>query len=173
MTQTFHCPCCNLQQPVHVNHLEVSDQVCSHCIGHQGPSPDSALRRAEKHVTLLQERLESARVAADEAYKARDDYKSKMHHAYNSREKAIRYLQRVNDLHALRPNGACSCGLRNACRTAAVIYENWSQNMIGKLEDIDAERQPQEAAVAPWDDDPLYDWIWDRPHTDTTGEQSA
>jgi hypothetical protein len=173
MFERMHCPCCDLEQAVHINRFQLPDRFCRVCMNHQGDDPVRVLRRAENHEALLRARLNAAATAADTAYAARDEYKAKMYHAYNSREKAVRYLARVNDLHTLRPNGTCSCGMKPRCRTAAVIYENWSQNMIIKLEDVEKERQRQELAVRGMGGDQLFDVVWDRPHTEQTHPRPA
>ncbi len=109
---------------------------------------------------MLRERLAAAREAADEAYKERTVYKEKMHAAYGSRENGVRYLRKVNNLHILKPDGRCSCGMRRGCRTAEVIYTHWVQSMIQKLDEIDKQREAELTAA-----DFEEDWtltLWDR-----------
>jgi hypothetical protein len=58
--------------------------------------------------------------------------------ALSSRERAVRYLQRINDLHALQTNGTCMCRARPRCRVAEMLAERWPQEMIRRLDDADA-----------------------------------
>jgi hypothetical protein len=105
------------------------------------------LKRAQKHEELLRKHLEAASKSAANAYLARDQAKEKMHAAYESRERAVDYLSKINDHHQMCPDGSCSCG-RKGCSTSELIYEQWPQAMIKKLET----REKYRREALDWDD---------------------
>ena len=142
------CSCCELMQPPHLDQFGIQTPVCGSCISHQ--DEDAALKRTRKHEQLLRERIDAAGKAAQEAYRDRSKYKEKMHHAYESRDRAARYLARINDQHELRADGPCSCGKRE-CATAATIYERWPQDMIRRHDEAERQLKAGVDLVDAWD----------------------
>lgn len=161
------CECCDL--PQRVKTIDGTPTMCGPCIEHRGADQRTEVRRAQEHEAMLRGRLKAARSAANEAYEARDNYKEKMHGAYRSREHAVRQLQQINDLHVQTPSGLCSCGKRQGCKTADIIYRPWCQDMIRRLDAADQQREAdEEALVDPRKSDP-YLAIWDQVVVDDGG----
>ena len=152
----FKCGCCKLVQKPHLNHLGIRDRICAGCLSHQGDADSAQAKRAQQHEAMLRERLKAAKDAANLAYAARNEYREKMRSAYSSRERAASYLSKINNLHELRPSGACSCGVKKGCKTAALIYEPWVQQMIHKIDRIEADRRRERELdpINDWDDEP-------------------
>lgn len=68
-----------------------------------------------------------------------------MKSALRSRDRSVKYLQRLNDLHTMGPDGACSCGTRKDCASAKLLYERWPQQQIQRLDDREQEEADEEA----------------------------
>ena len=108
--------------------------LCGTCRYHQGDAPEQQLKRYREHEPELRKALKAA---ADYAERTQRDVRvsrEKVSAALDSRDRAIEKLQAANDLHELRPNGACSCGVKSNCRTAAVLYDRWLQGMISRAD---------------------------------------
>lgn len=101
------CICCQLVKPIWQVSGEPSTRYCSSCFEHRGLN--LALRRATEHEEELRRHYLAAHEAATE-------YRRKMQAAYASRERAIRELTAVRDLHTSRGDGSCSRGLKRGCR---------------------------------------------------------
>jgi translation initiation factor IF-2 len=139
------CACCDLMQRANPDQFGIQSPVCRSCQSHQGE--DAKLKRAEKHVELLRERMDDAGKAAQKAYRDRDLYKEKMRHAFTSRDRAARYLAQINDQHQMRGDGVCSCGKRE-CTTAKTVYESWPQEMIRRHDAAEREREAEIGRIA-------------------------
>ncbi len=141
---TAECDCCGMQQLFtdNTDYLHPgSGRVCSRCRLHRGEAEWQQLRRALQHEEWLRERLAEARAAAQKAEEERDDYRERMLAALRSRDKGVRLLQRLNDLHALRPNGNCACGVKRGCGSGELLQQRWAQQMIGRVDAEDDRRQ--------------------------------
>lgn len=82
---------------------------------------------------------------------------------------AARYVRRINDLHVLRPNGPCSCGIKRDCPTAKIIYERWPQQRIRDLDDEEARQAAYMSAFDADAEDEEQVWM----HRDWNGPSQA
>lgn len=136
------CECCRLRQQVRGS---VGDERrvdrCAKCFEHRGADDEMTERRRSEHDAMLRERLGRAEELTQSAYFERDRARQRMLAAFHSRDSAFSILQTVNDLHELRRDGSCSCGVKRDCKTAAVVYRSWVQAMIRRLDDAATEEE--------------------------------
>ena len=106
--------------------------MCGTCIEHRGANAEMVLRRAQDHENMLRSRCEEARKAAN-------SLEERMKSALRSRERAIRYLAELNEIHRPRLDGSCACGLKHSCQSVEILSSQWVRNMIGnvKMRDIE------------------------------------
>lgn len=154
---TITCECCKVPQHAWSIPGEPEPKRCRVCWEHRGVN--QVEERALAHEEILRSRLEAARTWGEDQRKERDRYKGKMHHAYEARERALRLVMRVRDLHTLTGRGSCSCGLKRGCRAAELLQEPWVSRQLAIIERIDLEDElergtPQrsEWLVDTWDD---------------------
>lgn len=161
--RTIRCKCCDLVQRVREpDDLDAVVELCPACFEHRGSNNEMQIRRHSEHADMLRGRLAAASQWAERAEAERDDVRDRMRQAYSSRERAVRYLQRINNMHSMRGDGSCSCGVRRNCRVAALIYEKWPQSMIAKLDRIDEERERELRALTPERGDDWLTEAWDQ-----------
>lgn len=155
----INCECCGVPQRATFIPGEPDPTRCAICWEHRGVN--QVQDRALAHEVILRRRLEAARAWADDQCAERDHYREKMHHAYRARERALRLVARVRNLHSLNGRGACSCGLKRGCRVAELLQEPWVSRQLAIIERIDAQRdaelglgtpQRSEWLVGTWDD---------------------
>ncbi len=84
---------------------------------------------------MLRERFEKSSAWAAAAQVEVNEARQRVAIAYKSRDRAIRILRDLNDLHTLRPNGVCSCGVKRNCKSAAKLYDRWTQNLIQRVDE--------------------------------------
>lgn len=157
--RTITCGCCGLHRRVRDNDGDEQPTICRLCTEHRGVNLSE--RRATEHEALLREYLTAATESADKAYRARDNYQERMRSAYGSRERSLRILARVSNLHTLKGNGSCTCGIPRGCRVAEVMQDRWVVSQLDKL----AQRDEAVARELGYADPPDADWIvneWDR-----------
>lgn len=157
----IRCSCCHLVRKAWDIDGEPRPTICGLCYEHRGVNLSE--RRATEHEQILREALYAADKSARDAYEQRDSYKVRMHAAYRGRERALRYLDQVAAMHALRSDGACSCGLKSGCRVGALVAEPWVQRELTKLEERDREQASELGhADGPSRDDEWLVREWDR-----------
>jgi hypothetical protein len=76
---------------------------------------------------MLSERLKAARKVATESWE-------KMKAAYGSRDRAVRYLSRINEIHAPLGFRACTCRAVGGCQTREILDSAWVRDRIDDLE---------------------------------------
>lgn len=103
---------------------------CQDCRYHQGSAPEQELKRHQDHEPKLRHALEAAAAYAVKAEKQVAESRERVSSALHSRDRAIAKLSQVQDLHTLKPDGACTCGIKKDCRTAAALYERWLQSQL-------------------------------------------
>jgi hypothetical protein len=101
---------------------------CRVCNEHQG----NAEKRAEDHEKELHRRLDVAVAAAYTERARAEDMKQKMKAAFASRDRALRLVERVIDLHEADGSGGCLCGIRN-CGTLRVVSDDWILDRIADM----------------------------------------
>lgn len=143
----INCECCGVPQRATFIPGEPDPTRCGICWQHR--AVNQVEERALAHEVILRERLERARSYADEQRTQRDRYEEKVHHAYGARERALRLVARVRDLHALNGRGACSCGLKRGCRVAELLQEPWVSRQLAISERIDAEPRAELRLATP------------------------
>jgi hypothetical protein len=111
---TFTCTCCRLDHPCaqpriasFVDHTPQT--LCPGCEIHQG----NYLARAENHEAQLRFRLEQAQTRAAE-----------LSVTHESRERALKAIARMAELHQPGSDGVCGCGHRE-CATRVVLSDPW------------------------------------------------
>jgi hypothetical protein len=166
------CSCCGLKQNFRDHQsLEASPRsgVCGVCYAHRSPSVEQRLKKAQEHEAMLRERFEKSSAWAAKAEAEVKEARQRVAIAYKSRDRAIRILRDLNDLHILRPNGACSCGVKRNCKSAAKLYDRWTQNLIQRVDEQEerALRWRRDSSVFD-DDDDWYDTV----HPPITPERS-
>lgn len=143
------CKCCH--QPfvrvARTNQYTVSDgssvtapnpDLCDECRPHQGSSVEHQLRKHKAHEQKLTESLYAADKYARDAQQKIKDARQQTAAALKSRERMAQALKTVQDLHTLRPNGSCTCGVTKTCRTADVIADNrWLLRMRDRVPLLD------------------------------------
>lgn len=131
---TITCSCCRLPQRVREYDSGREPTMCGTCIEHRGANAEMVLRRAQDHENMLRSRCEEARKAAN-------SLEERMKSALRSRERAIRYLAELNEIHRPRLDGSCACGLKHSCQSVEILSSQWVRNMIGNVEMRDIEER--------------------------------
>lgn len=157
---TRHCQCCDLPYTVQdVVDLDGDRKrpstFCSICRAHQGESSDQVARYNSDHAQMFFDALEVARSYAVRAQGEKDMAYEKMRASFSSRDRSVRFLQRIASLHQMKPNGACSCGMMRGCRTAELLGESWPQEMMLRLDKKDEQERIEREMFAT--DDDWYD----------------
>lgn len=104
--------------------------LCPDCRYHQGQAPEQRLKRLEDHEPKILKAKEAAADWAEKTERQVREYKERVFSALQSRDRAIDVLAKVQDIHTMKPDGACTCGIKKDCRTAQVLYGRWTQDMI-------------------------------------------
>lgn len=130
------CTCCRLNQrlPDRIGETE-RDQICSTCRTHPGPKLE--LKRAQDHEALIREKIDAADQYARRAEGRIANFRSKTAAALESRDRAVKVLRDLADLHRPRMRGGCSCGRTGRCETSERLGSKWAQQMISRLRDDD------------------------------------
>lgn len=130
--ETFKCECCQLDHPNTLRPSMFEEYVppirCRMCNGHHG----NALRRAEDHEAQLRLRLRLAMKSAREAHTRADGMMQRMKSAFASRDRTLRIVDRVMNLHEADRSGGCLCGIRN-CPTLRVVSDDWILNRLADM----------------------------------------
>ena len=137
------CSCCGLVQRVRTDDGG-QPTMCSPCIEHRGANTEMMIRRGQEHEEMLRFRWEAARTAAN-------NYEERMKSAFRSRETAVRYLMRLDEIHSIKREGSCTCGRKRDCPSAEILSSGWVQDMIRKVEQRDSEGRDLYGCW--WDDD--------------------
>jgi hypothetical protein len=131
--------------------------ACGICRLHQGDKEFQRLKRAEEHEEMLRERFERSSAWAENVEAEVKETRQRIAIAYKSRDRAIRLLRKLNDLHAQGGDGFCSCGVKRGCRSAEVIYDRWAQMLIHRVDEQE-ERAMRRRELHMFDEDE-DDWI--------------
>lgn len=140
---TRRCECCGLpfKAADRGDMYNVTDDVspgfrkpqamhCQECRYHQGDSDGQRLKKLEAHESELRRAKDAAADWAKKAEREVSDLRRRVGSALQSRDQAIDILAKVQDIHTMKPDGACTCGIKKDCRTAQAIYGRWTQEMI-------------------------------------------
>jgi hypothetical protein len=138
-TSTITCECCDLHVKVPDADGDQQATMCGPCIEHRGANPEMQVRRHMEHSEMLRTHLKAASDWATKAEWERDNAYRRMKQAFSSRNHAVAYLQRINDIHALNLDGSCKCGKRSGCSVASIVSEKWAQQMIARKDKSDEE----------------------------------
>jgi hypothetical protein len=71
-----------------------------------------SFKRATEHEAKLRERLGRYIKFAEQREHENQDLKQKNYFAYRTRDKAVEILRKITDVHTMRPNGECTCKLK-------------------------------------------------------------
>lgn len=146
------CPCCNLQ------HNETGPKgLCWTCSYHQSPEIEQTAKRHREHEEMLRKRLEAAREWAATADAERKAFGDKMHWAYKSRDRTIAVLRKISDMHELRSDLSCKCGLKKNCRVAQALDDRGVQALIRNVDNFEDDQRRREQLMREVQRDP-YAW---------------
>jgi hypothetical protein len=145
------CTCCGLQQKW------VGAGLCSTCTYHQSEEVNQTAKRHREHEEMLRERLMAASEWARKAEEERKQFGQKMHWALKSRDRTIKVLREINDMHELRSDLSCTCGKPKGCKVAELLDDRGIQQLIRKVDDYEAEQQRKEQIWREIQRDP-YAW---------------
>jgi hypothetical protein len=145
----YVCECCGLWYPVPqpvANDVETrmhrrqANRVptrCTRCSHHEGDDAETLVRRAHvywEHYKRAVEATRAMRAEVERAETRASDYRDRMFAAFRSRDRGIRLLRRIGDLHEpLR--GGCSCGKKPDCETSRVMMGRGSRGGYTNLHD--------------------------------------
>ncbi|MDP3890502.1 hypothetical protein [Nocardioides sp.] len=108
--------------------------LCDECRRHQGNSVEQQLHRYRDHELILGERLYAADQYARKAAQEKKDAREQAASALRSRDRMAQWLKQVQDLHTLRPNGACTCGKAKGCATAELLVgDRWLSQRLSRV----------------------------------------
>ena len=153
MTATgVRCPCCGL---LHVTCGATG--FCSICSYHQSPEIHQTAKRHREHEEMLRKRLKAASEWASAADEERKNFGQKMHWALKSRDRTIKVLRQINDMHELRSDGSCKCRIPRGCKIAVLLDDRGIQQLIRRVDDYEADQQAKERMWREIQRDP-YAW---------------
>lgn len=130
MKAGYRCDCCLL-----LFDRAYNDGHCTTCKYHQSSEINQTAKRHREHEEMLRERLEAASKWASKADAERREFGEKMHWALKSRDRSIRVLRQVSDLHELRSDGSCKCGVKNTCKIASILDDRGVQMLISRVDE--------------------------------------
>lgn len=147
-TPHFRCACCKLSRATNSRPTEFNNYteqtICRECIEHRGVDDRMRVRRAVEHEAELRRRWEAAREAAN-------DLDRKQKAAFRSRDRAVRKLKAVRDLHEYTgTRGACRCGVKN-CKTLTYLEDPWVRDRINDLRDREYDGREWEPDSEEWE----------------------
>jgi hypothetical protein len=135
------CDCCTLKFPAmdRADMYNVTGEnaprnlkrlLCTECLYHQGESTEQQLKRYKDHEPKLLEARDAAAAWAEKAERKIADSREQVASALRSRELALQMLREVQDIHTMRPDGGCTCGIKKDCRTANVLFNRRIQPLL-------------------------------------------
>ena len=152
MTETaIRCTCCGLLQKW------VGNGLCSICTYHQNDEIHQTAKRHREHEVMLRERLAAASEWAATADGERKKFGEKMHLALKSRDRTIKVLRQVSDMHELRSDLSCKCGKPKGCKIADLLDDKGIQQLILRVDESEAEQKRKEQMWREIQRDP-YAW---------------
>ena len=138
MTGTVRCRCCGLLQEW------VGDTLCNVCAYHQSDEINHTAKRHREHEEMLREQLVAVSEWAAKADSQRKTFGQKMRWALESRDRTIKVLRQISDLHERRADGSCTCGKPNSCTIAELLDVRGIQQVIRRVDRYEAEQQAKE-----------------------------
>lgn len=132
--ETFDCQCCELEcenrlRPVAWENYTAPTR-CQMCNEHQG----KPLQRAEDHAREYRRRMDVAIRGARAADRKAEDCEEEAERAFNSRERALRVLDRIaSHHHRDNRHDRCSCG-RSNCPTLQALSDPWVADRLAALD---------------------------------------
>jgi hypothetical protein len=155
------CLCCALRYDELPYRDKHDRALCSTCRFHQSTENNQTVKRHQEHEAMLRERLDKSSVWASEVAAENKKVKQDVYFAYRTRDRAANLLQKVNDLHQLRPDGSCLCKQRN-CKTAEILEDRLAQTLIRNVDEaqehVRRQRELSELALLDYDEDHMTRW---------------
>ena len=107
--------------------------LCTECLYHQGQDVEQQLKRYKDHEPKLLEARDAAAAYAVRAEKRVAESREKVASALRTREHVLAKLREVEDIHTMRPDGTCTCGIKMNCRTANVLFDRRLQPLLRRV----------------------------------------
>ncbi len=140
-----------------LQHKWVGGGLCSICTYHQSQEINQTAKRHREHEEMLRERLAAASEWARSAEVERNQFGEKMHWALKSRDRMIKVLRQINDMHELRSDLSCKCGKHKGCKIAELLDDRGIQQLIRRVDEFEADQHRKEQMWREIQRDP-YAW---------------